>query len=60
MLDSDGAWLEMLLVYPSPLFNNLELLFNKNRLKNDKIIKNHHCNEKNLKQYLHLKDGKYF
>jgi hypothetical protein len=55
-----GAWLEMLLVYPSPLFNNLELLFNKNTLKNDKIIKNHHCNEKKLKQYLHLKDGKYF
>jgi hypothetical protein len=45
MLDSDGAWLEMLIVHPLPLFNNLELPFSKNRLKNDKIIKNHHCNE---------------
>jgi hypothetical protein len=52
MLDSDGAWLEILLVHPSPLFNNLELLFSKNRFKNDKMIKNHHCNEKKIETIL--------
>jgi len=55
MLDSDGAWLEMLLVHPSPLLNNLEFLFSKNRLKNDKIIKNHHCNENKIEKILAFK-----